>query len=141
MHGSDTRSCEGNSELKQPTFQRIGGRDPRPIHVEDIDERGGSASAEFCTATFRPETGDGDDLGTGVVASGASASLVGTTLVASSPSVIPSIEPMTPERTPSPTSLKRVTPQRQTNDCEQSYLDLLDQAIDDFVNKSHEQIQ
>ncbi|KAK7407901.1 hypothetical protein QQX98_009912 [Neonectria punicea] len=80
--------------------ERIDGRDPRLIHIEDVDERGGLASAEFCTATFRPKTGDGDDLGMGVVASGAS-----------------------------------------RNDCEQSYLDLLDQAIDDFVNKSHEQIQ
>ncbi|KAJ4308467.1 hypothetical protein N0V84_012083 [Fusarium piperis] len=30
-HGSETRSCEGNDELKQSTFQRTGGRDPRQV--------------------------------------------------------------------------------------------------------------
>ncbi|KAH7146980.1 hypothetical protein B0J13DRAFT_606988 [Dactylonectria estremocensis] len=56
----------------ESTFQRTGGRDPRPIHVEDVDKRSGTTSHAFCTATFRPKTGDGEDVGTGVVVSGAS---------------------------------------------------------------------
>ncbi|KAH7131174.1 hypothetical protein EDB81DRAFT_888461 [Dactylonectria macrodidyma] len=132
--GSDPQQFADHDGVKQFTFQSADGRDPQPIHVEDVDERNEPTSDAFCTATFRPKTGIGEGKG-------ASASVAGTTLVASSPNVVPSIEPMTPERTPSPSSLRGATLPRQTDDCEQGRLDLLDQAIDDFINDSHEQIR
>ncbi|KAM5349963.1 hypothetical protein ACJ41O_006468 [Fusarium nematophilum] len=67
--------------------------------------------------------------------------MAGSTLMTSSPNMMSSIEPITPERTPSPTSLGGTTPPRQPDDCERGCLDLLDQAVDDFVQHSHEQIQ
>lgn len=118
--GSDTQPCADNDDIKQSTLQRIDGRDPQPIHVEDVDERMGPTSDGSCTATLRPKTRVSD--GTGAIVSGASASVAGTTLMANSPNVISTFEPMTPERTPS----RGATPPRQTDDCEQGCLDLLD---------------
>jgi hypothetical protein len=77
-------------------------------------------------------TGDSGNLGKGAMASCTSTSAVGTTLVASSPSVMPGIKPITPERILSPVDLRGASPLRQTDDCEHSGLDLLGQAIDDF---------
>ncbi|KAM5354951.1 hypothetical protein ACJ41O_001597 [Fusarium nematophilum] len=136
---SDTQPRAENDDVKQSTFQHTNGRDPQLIHVEDVNERSGPSLDAFCTATFRPKTGVGD--GTGVMVSGTSASMAGTTLMAGSPNVMPSIEPMTPERTPSPIGLRGATPPRQPDDCERGCLDLLDQAVDDFVHDSHEQIR
>lgn len=65
--------------------------------------------------------------------------MAGTTLVASSPNVMPSIEPMTPERTLSPVGLRGATSPRQTDDYEKGCLDLVGQTIDDFVDDSYEQ--
>jgi hypothetical protein len=94
----------------------------------------------FCTVTSWQMTKDSDNLSKRAMASYISAS-AGTTIEARSPNVMPSIEPMTPERTLSPVGLRRVSPPRQMDDCEQSCLDLLSQAIDDFVNDSHEQVR
>jgi hypothetical protein len=138
--GSDTQPCADTDDIKQPTLQRTDGRDPQPIHIEDVvKERSGPTQDVCCTATPRPRTGDSDDLSKGAMA--VSASVTATTLVASSPNVISSIEPMTPERTPSPTSLRGATPPRQTDDGEEGCLILVSQAIDDFVNDSHEQVR
>ena len=86
-------------------------------------------------------TGDSENLSNGAIASCTTASMAGTTLVASSHNVIPSIEPMTPERTLSPVGLRGAIAPRQTDDCEQGCLDLLSQTIDDFVNDSYEQVR
>jgi hypothetical protein len=86
-------------------------------------------------------TGDSENLSNGAIASCTAASVAGTALVASSHNVISGIEAMTPERTLSPVGLGGATPPRQTDDCEQGCLDLLGQAIDDFVNDSHEQVR
>lgn len=137
--GSDTQSCADHDDVRQSTFQRTDGRDPQPIHVADVDEGSGPISDAFCTATFRPKVEVGND--TGAMVSGASASVAENTLGASSPNVMPSIEPMTPERTPSPVSLRGATPPRQTDDSEQGSLNLLDQPIDDFVRDSCEQMR
>jgi hypothetical protein len=86
----------------------------QPIYIEDLKERSGTT----------PD-----------------ASVAGTALVASSPNVIRSTEPMTPERTLSPVGLRGATSPKQMDDWEKSCLDLLGQAIDDFVNDSHEQVR
>jgi hypothetical protein len=78
-------------------------------------------------------------LSKGVMALYTSASVPGTTLVASSTEVMHSIEAITPERTLSPVGTRGATPERQTDNREQSCLDLLDQAIDDEVINSYEQ--
>ena len=67
-----------------------------------------------------------------------SAIVTRTTLIASSLKVIPSIKPMTPKRMLSLVSYRRATPLRQTDNCKQSCLDLLGQAIDNFINDSYE---
>jgi hypothetical protein len=139
----DTQPCADNGDVKQSTFQRTDGSDPQPIHVKDVNVRSGPTSDAFCTATSRQMTGDSDNLNLskGAMASCTSASVAGTTLVASSPNVIPSIEPMTPERTLSPVGLRGAASPRQTYDCKPGCLDLLGQAINDFVNDSHEQVR
>jgi hypothetical protein len=133
--GDDTQPCADNGDVKQSTFQRTDRRHLQPIHIENVQERSGPISNAFCTAT------SSDNLTKGVIASCTSASVAGTTTVASSPKAMPSIEPMTPERTLSPVSHRGATSPRQTDDCEQGCLDLLSQAIDDFVNDSHEQVR
>ncbi|KAH6983677.1 hypothetical protein BKA56DRAFT_615630 [Ilyonectria sp. MPI-CAGE-AT-0026] len=105
-------------------------RNQRELKDGDVRVQGdigpGSPSAEFCAETSRPNAGDDDDLSTAVVASGESASLVGTTLTSSSPSLMSSIEPTTPERTLSPANVNRGTPQKQNN--------LINQFIEDFIS-------
>ena len=43
----DTRPCTDNGDVKQSTFQSTDGRDPQPIHIEDVKERNGLTSAHF----------------------------------------------------------------------------------------------
>jgi hypothetical protein len=141
--GGDTRRCADNGDVKQSTFQRTDRQHPQPIHIRNVKERSGPTPDASCTATSRQMTGDSDNLNPskGAMASCTSASVAGITLVASSPNTMPTIEPMTPERTLSPVGLRGATPPRQKDDCEPGCLDLLGQAIDDFVIDSHEQVQ
>jgi hypothetical protein len=85
-------------------------------------------------------TRDSENLSNSAITLYTTASMARTTLVASLHNVIPSIEPMTPKRTLSLVSLKGATPLRLTDNCEQGCLDLLSQAINDFVNDSHKQV-
>ncbi|KAK7398666.1 hypothetical protein QQX98_011955 [Neonectria punicea] len=66
-------------------------------------------------------------------------SVADTTHVGNSQSAVPSIEPMTPKRTPEPVPLDGTSP-RQTDDCGRS-LNVLEQSIEEFVNESCQQVR
>ncbi|KAJ4200067.1 hypothetical protein NW759_015962 [Fusarium solani] len=83
-----------SDDVKQTTFQRTDDRNSRLIHVEGADEGGELASDAFCTAFFTP-----------IMETTASSGVVGATIIASSPNVMPSIAPTTPDRTTSSISL------------------------------------
>ncbi|KAK7422440.1 hypothetical protein QQZ08_009522 [Neonectria magnoliae] len=127
-----------SSDILHANFKCTGTED-QPRYVNGIDEAFGSPSDLFDTPTSAPARLEHDGLRAHAAAS--SAFLNDTTPVPGSPGEIPAFEPMTPERTISPTSLSRVRPAVQADKSERGCLELLDQSTEDFVNNAYEQIQ
>ncbi|KFA81045.1 hypothetical protein S40288_00769 [Stachybotrys chartarum IBT 40288] len=127
--GEPTQIAETEDNTPKEGCDEVPGSDTQPVADNDDAKQ----------STLQPKTGIGK--GIGAMDLGELASMARTTLITSSPNVMPSIKPMTPERTPSPISLRGAALPRQTEDYQQDCLDLLDQAIDDFINDSHVQIR
>jgi hypothetical protein len=138
--GSDIQSCADNSDVKQSISQRTDDKNPQLIDIEEVKERIGLASDACRILTMTIITGDSDNLSMYTIASCTSASVSRTTVIARSPSMMPSIKPITPERTLSLIGLRGATSPKQIDDYEQGCLDLLDQVIDEFVNNSYKQV-
>ena len=130
--GTQHSQASVTNKLMRSDCQHINGQDPLSTQAEDVEDWHQPVS----DVASRANTAGSEDLSGVRVGSDSSDSMKGATLVASSPSVTASVKAMTPEGTPQANA-----PPRQTADCEQGCMFLINQDIDDFIDDSCEQIR
>ncbi|KAG5752599.1 hypothetical protein H9Q70_004737 [Fusarium xylarioides] len=136
-NGSSTDEQGKVNATMQPDVQH---NDKQSPHREDThaEERSRLNSDAICTASFLP----GNRVrGTRGRVKASSKSTAMPLPAASSPEVQPSIEPMTPERTPSRASRTNLASPTTKDTCSSGCLYLLHQVTDDFVRDSYGDVQ
>ncbi|KPA38771.1 hypothetical protein FLAG1_08395 [Fusarium langsethiae] len=135
MVSSGTQPRMDHNAATQFDLQDTEKSGPRLPEAE-VADIGGLNSEAFCTATFRPSSPVGKSICSRLVAEDSSTSAVKAAPLVTFPKATPSIEPLTPERTPSRTGFREVTVLTPPKD---NYL--LDQVIGDFIHDSYEQVR
>ncbi|KAF4957163.1 hypothetical protein FSARC_11372 [Fusarium sarcochroum] len=133
---SDAQAHAGHNAAVQSDLQETEKSGRQLSDTEVIEDMIGSDSEAFCTATFKPSRPVGKSMCSHLGNEDSSTLATKTVTRATSPKTTPSMEPMTPERTPSqPTFREATILTSPKDDC------LLNQAIVDFIRHSYEQVR